>query len=184
MSQDQQYVTFGIDKEIFAIPVAVVKEILQVRTISRLPQAPAYLLGLMDVRGVGIPVIDMRARFGLPSVEATNRTRVIVIERDAGARSAMGLMADCVFEVTDLGGIDLQPPPAIGGKWRSDCVVGIGRRGEAFVIVLDLGHIARGREPGCRGSVGGLRAGRTSDAPWFEAVLAAYNASFVPNRDV
>ena len=146
MSHDHQYVTFGIDKEIFAIPVVVVKEILDLRTISRLPQAPAYLLGLMDVRGVGIPVIDLRLRLGLPSNEPTNRTRVIVIEGEKGARSAMGLLADCVFEVTDLGGVELQPAPAIGGKWRSECVIGIGRRDDAFVIVLDLNTLLDGED--------------------------------------
>jgi purine-binding chemotaxis protein CheW len=138
MAQDQQYVTFGIDREIFAIPVDLVREILDPQPISRLPRAPAYLLGLMDVRGAGLPIVDLRVRFGLPSVEPTNRTRVIILEGSGAGLPAVGLMTDCVFEVTNLGGLELQPPPAIGRKWRSDCVTGIGRRGDDFVIVLNL----------------------------------------------
>jgi purine-binding chemotaxis protein CheW len=138
MAQDQQYVTFGIDREIFAIPVDMVQEILDLQPISRLPRAPDYLLGLMDVRGAGMPIIDLRVKFGLPPVEPTNRTRVIILESTGAAYPAIGLVADCVFEVTNLGGLDLQPPPALGRKWRSDCVTGIGRRGDDFVIVLEL----------------------------------------------
>ena len=138
MAQDQQYVTFGIDREIFAIPVALVQEILDLQPISRLPRAPDYLLGLMDVRGTGLPIIDLRIKLGLKSIEPTNRTRVIILESAGESLPAVGLVMDCVFEVTNLGGLELQAPPSIGRKWRSDCVTGIGRRGDDFVIVLDL----------------------------------------------
>ena len=141
MAQDQQYVTFGIDKEIFAIPVTLVKEILDPGPVSRLPEAPDYLLGLMDVRGASIPIIDLRVRFGLSPIEPTPRTRVIILENWGEERSAIGFVTDCVFEVTDLGGIELQPSPSIGRRWRSDCVTGIGRREEKFVIVLDLDRL-------------------------------------------
>lgn len=141
MAQDQQYVTFGIDKETFGIPVDLVKEILDPGPISRLPRAPDYLLGLMDVRGASMPIIDLRIKFGLESIGMTPRTRIIILENWGAERSAVGFVADCVYEVTDLGGLDLQPPPAIGKKWRSDCVTGIGRRGQDFVIVLDLDRL-------------------------------------------
>lgn len=138
MAQDQQYVTFGIDREIFAIPVEIVQEILDLQPVARLPRAPPYLLGLMDVRGAGMPVIDLRVKFGLPPIEPTNRTRVIIVEDQGASHPAIGLVADCVFEVTKLGGLELQPPPALGRTWKSDCVKGIGRSGENFVIVLEL----------------------------------------------
>jgi purine-binding chemotaxis protein CheW len=85
-----------------------------------------------------MPIIDLRIKFGLPPVEPTNRTRVIILESTGVSYPAIGLVADCVFEVTNLGGLDLQPPPALGRKWKSDCVTGIGRRGDDFVIVLEL----------------------------------------------
>jgi purine-binding chemotaxis protein CheW len=141
MAQDQQYLTFGIDKETFGISVELVKEILDPGPISRLPRAPDYLIGLMDVRGASMPIIDLRVKFGLEPIDATPRTRIIILENWGGGRSAVGFVADCVFEVTDLGGLELQPPPAVGRRWRSDCVTGIGRRGQDFVIVLDLDRL-------------------------------------------
>ena len=73
------------------------------------------------------------------AVEATNRTRIIVVDTSIeGQKSRVGLVADCVFAVTDLGGGALEPPPAIGSRWRADYIVGVGRHGAAFVIVLDL----------------------------------------------
>lgn len=141
MSQDRQYVTFGIDREVFAIPVNSVQEILDLRQISRLPRAPDYVLGLMEVRDAGIPIIDLRVKLGLPAVDPTERTRVIVIEALSEERPTVGLVTDCVFEVTDLGGLELQPPPTVGRTWRSTAVIGIGRRDTDFVIVLDLDRL-------------------------------------------
>jgi len=139
MAQAIQYLTFGVDNERFAVPVEQVQEILDLRPISRIPHAPDYVVGLMDVRGIGMLLIDLRAKFGLARVEATNRTRVIVADTlIEGTKSRVGLVADCVFEVTDLGGGAFEPPPAIGSRWRADYIVGIGRHGRDFVIVLDL----------------------------------------------
>ena len=139
MAQVIQYLTFGVDNESFAVPVEQVQEILDLRPISRIPHAPDYVVGLMEIRGVGILLINLRAKFGLARVEATNRTRVIVADTlIEGTKSRVGLVADCVFEVTDLGGGAFEPPPAIGSRWRADYIVGIGRQGSDFVIVLDL----------------------------------------------
>ena len=80
MAQAIQYLTFGVDNERFAVPVEQVQEILDLRAVSRIPHAPDYVVGLMDVRGVGMLLIDLRAKFGLARVEATNRTRVIVAD--------------------------------------------------------------------------------------------------------
>ena len=148
MTQTTQYLTFGIDQERFALPVEKVQEILDLQPISRLPHAPAYVLGLMDVRGVGMLVIDLRTKFGLNRAEPTNRTRAIVVEAVIdGQTSPVGLVADCVFEVTDLGGKDLEPTPAIGSRWRADYIVGIGRHGPIFVIVLELDRLLSEAEP-------------------------------------
>jgi purine-binding chemotaxis protein CheW len=142
MAQASQYLTFGIEQERFALPVERVQEVLDMRPISRLPHAPNYVLGLTDVRGVGLLVIDLRLKFGLSRAETTNRTRIIVVEASIeGKRMAMGLVADCVFAVSDLDGAALEPPPAIGSRWRADFVIGVGRDGGAFIVVLDLDHL-------------------------------------------
>jgi purine-binding chemotaxis protein CheW len=142
MSETTQYITFGIDKERFALSVEKVREILDLQPISRLPHAPDYVLGLMDVRGVGMLVIDLRTKFGLERLPPTNRTRVIIVEAEIdGQKTPIGLVADCVFEVTDLGGTPLEPAPSIGGRWRAEYIVGIGRQGSAFAIVLKLDRL-------------------------------------------
>ena len=142
MSDLAQYVTLGIAEEIFAAPVEHVQEILESRVIARLPHAPTHFLGMIDVRGQGIPVIDLRVKLGLPQVVDTENTRIIVLQVTIGDRNVtLGLKTDRVFEVTVLDEAALQPPPEIGARWRSDCIVGIGRRHGAFVTVLDLNHL-------------------------------------------
>jgi purine-binding chemotaxis protein CheW len=142
MTEITQYITFGIDEERFALSVEKVREILDLQPISRLPHAPPYVLGLMDVRGIGMLVIDLRTKFGLQRVPATNRTRVIIVEAEIdGQKTPVGLVADCVFEVTDLGGTALEPAPSMGSRWRADYIAGIGRQASAFTIVLKLDRL-------------------------------------------
>jgi purine-binding chemotaxis protein CheW len=136
-----QYVTLGIAEEVFAAPVERVQEILDVRPVARLPHAPSYLLGMIDVRGQGIPVVDLRLKLGLPVAADTLATRIVVLRVKAGGREVvLGLKADRVFEVTVLDG-PLEPPPEIGVRWRSESIAGIGRRNGGFVTVLDLDHV-------------------------------------------
>lgn len=134
-----QYVTLGIDREVFAVEVHRVREILDVPPIAKLPNAPAYLLGMIDVRGECVPVIDLRAKLGFPAVDHTSHTRILVLEVEVGTRRlVLGLLADRVFEVTPLDGGGVEPPPEIGVRWRSEYIQGVGRRGDAFVVVFDL----------------------------------------------
>jgi purine-binding chemotaxis protein CheW len=134
-----QFVTLGIDRETFALPVETVREILDMCEISKLPNSPQQLLGMIDVRGTAVPVIDLRTKFGLPRIEATPSTRILVLEVPAQNRVVLiGLVADRVFEVTSLDGDRLDPAPEAGCRWRSEHISGIGRRAEKFVIVLDL----------------------------------------------
>lgn len=139
MAERAQYVTLGVAEELFAAPVGKVQEILDMRPIARLPQAPATLLGMIDVRGQGIPVVDLRLTLGLPAAPDTENTRIIVLAlagQDADLR--LGLRADRVFEVTILDDDALDPAPAVGGAWSGHCIAGIGRRNGQFVTVLDL----------------------------------------------
>jgi purine-binding chemotaxis protein CheW len=139
---DAQFVTLGIDREVFAVPVEAVVEILDMRPMFRLPEAPAYLAGLIDVRGRSVPVIDLRIKLGLPATAATETTRILVLEIGVGGRPlALGLIADRVFEVMALDIRQVEAPPDIGVKWRSDYISGIGRRDGGFVIIFDLPHL-------------------------------------------
>ncbi len=142
-----QYVTLGLDREVFAIEVEKVREILDMQPISKVPNAPPFMAGMVDVRGQGVPVIDLRVKLGLPAVPPTENTRIIVLEVPMGPkRRTMGLVADRVFEVTSLGEHRLEPPPEVGVRWRSDYIRAVGRREGAFVIVFDLAHLFSSEE--------------------------------------
>lgn len=142
MSENSQYVTLGIGEERFAVPVERVREILQMQPIARMPNAPVYFLGMIDVRGQGVPVVDLRLKLGLEKGQDTENTRIIVLQALLDGRElTLGLKTDRVFEVTELDGNQLEPPPEIGAVWRSDCITGIGRRNGLFVTVFDLSRL-------------------------------------------
>jgi purine-binding chemotaxis protein CheW len=142
MSGTSQFVTLGAAEEIYAAPVEKVQEILELRPISRLPNAPANLLGMIDVRSEGIPVLDLRATLGLPVTGDDENTRIVVLRFQADGRElTLALKTDRVFEVTVLDDETLSPPPPTGRRWDSRVIAGIGRRNGAFVTVLDLDRL-------------------------------------------
>jgi purine-binding chemotaxis protein CheW len=139
---EAQFVTLGIEHEVFGVPVDIVQEILDMRPVCRMPEAPPHVAGLIDVRGRAVPVIDLRVRLGLPAVPPTPGTRILVLDVTARARHlALGLIADRVFEVTSLDAGTIGPPPDIGSGWRCEYISGVGRRGDGFVIILDLSRL-------------------------------------------
>jgi len=144
---DAPFVTLGIGREVFAVPVSTVLEILDMQSIFKVPDAPSYLLGLIDLRGRSVPVIDLRLKLGLPAVETTPSTRILVLDAPVGGRQlVLGLVADRVFEVAALGGQGIEPPPDIGVRWRSDYIEGVARRGDSFVIIFNLASLFAGAE--------------------------------------
>lgn len=145
MAERIQYVTLGVAKELLAAPVSTVQEILDVRPIARLPQAPPNLLGMIDVRGQGIPVLDLRLTLGFEPAEDSENTRIVVLRIGSpGADLTVGLRADRVFEVTVLDQEALDPPPTLSANFQDHCIAGIGRRNGAFVTVLDLDKLLAG----------------------------------------
>ena len=142
MAGNIQYVTLGVAEELFAAPVEKVQEILDVSPIARLPQAPVNLLGMIDVRGQGVPVIDLRITLGLEAAEDTQNTRIVVLlVTSGGTERTVGLRADRVFEVTMLDDEALDPPPEVNGTWGERSITGIGRRLGRFVTVLDIDRL-------------------------------------------
>ncbi len=136
---EAQFVTLGLEREVFAVPVEAVREILDIRPVFHVPEAPRYMLGLIDLRGRSVPVLDLRAKLGLPQIEATETTRILVIETDVDGRPlVLGLVADRVIEVLAFSGTDIEPAPEIGVRWNSNYISGVGHRDESFVIIFDL----------------------------------------------
>jgi purine-binding chemotaxis protein CheW len=141
-ASEGQYVTLAIDREVFAVPVDTVLEILDMRQASRIPESPHYMLGLIDLRGRSIPVLDLRAKLGLPTVEPTEMTRILVLEVTiAGRQLVLGLVADRVIEVMALSASEIEPAPDIGVRWRSDYILGVGHRDGKFVIIFNVSRL-------------------------------------------
>lgn len=137
-----QYITFKLGDELFAINVSQVREVLEVTQITRVPTAPEYMRGVVNVRGKAIPVVDLRLRFGLPKNADTVHTRVIVMELDIdGEATVIGGIADSVHEVIELEPSQINPPPRIAMRWRTELIKGMGRRGDEFTIVLDINAV-------------------------------------------
>lgn len=142
MAETAQYLTLGLAGETFGISIRNVREILDMRPISRLPHAPHFLLGMIDVRGSGYPIVDLRLKLDLPSVTATDATRIIILDVPIGDHVVgVGFVADCVYEVTDIDESTMEPVPSVGGRWQSDYIAGIGRKGDKFVIIFDLARL-------------------------------------------
>lgn len=138
MAVHAQYVTLGACGEVFAVPVERVQEILDARPISRQPHMPAAMLGIIDVRGRTIPVLDLCHAIGFAPAADTGNTRILVLTLEVGSDQAtLAARVDRVFEVTSLDA-PLEPAAANGDGWAATCVAGIGRRHGAIVTVLDI----------------------------------------------
>ena len=143
-----QTIVFGIGDELFALPIGVVREILDYRTGFRVPTAPDWLIGLCDVRGQSVPMVDFRICLGLPPIVATLTTRVLVFEADTGGARPLdiGLVVDRVVDVSEWAREAIEPVPDTGTAWRSRHVTSVLRRDGDFVGLLDLRGILAGME--------------------------------------
>jgi purine-binding chemotaxis protein CheW len=145
--QAGDFVTLAVGQEVFAVPVAYVREILDYRAPFKIPEGPDYLLGLIDVRGRGTPMIDLRARLGLPSTVPDGATRILVLDVPVGGRLlGLGLVADRVIEVASFAATEIDGAPEIGVAWRSDYIAGVVRRKDGFVVLFDLPKLLTGSE--------------------------------------
>ncbi|TNC52000.1 chemotaxis protein CheW [Rubellimicrobium rubrum] len=137
---NQPVVTFGLESSLFGLPVALVQEILDPRPVSRLPHAPSHLMGVTDVRGSSVAVIDLRTYLGEPMRPDAADTRIMVLKLDRdGAALLVALRVDRVIEVTSLDDDRLEPlAEAALLNWDQRMVEGIGRRNGTFVTVLRL----------------------------------------------
>lgn len=136
---DIQAVTLALGREVFAVPIEVVREILDYAEPFGVPDGPAYLLGITDVRGRAVPTLDLRVKLGLPRVEPTSSTRILVLDVPLEGRTlSLGLVADRVIEVVTIARDALGPAPEIGVAWRSDYIEGVVRRDDGFVILFNL----------------------------------------------
>ena len=142
ITEAAQYITFKLGQEMFAINVAQVREVLELPQITKVPSAPDYMRGVVNVRGKAIPVVDLRLKFGLAQAADTVNTRVVVMELGIdGESTVVGGIADSVHEVIELEPGQIEPPPSLAMRWRTELIRGMGRRGDQFIIILDISAV-------------------------------------------
>ncbi|WP_196772870.1 chemotaxis protein CheW [Pseudodesulfovibrio alkaliphilus] len=133
-----QLVTFSIGEEEFGVNILQVQEIIRTMEITKVPRAPAFVEGVINLRGKVIPIVDMRSRFGLRAKEHDKYTRIIVIEIDM---IIVGFVVDAVSEVLRLPANAVQPPPPVVAGMDADYIDGVGKLDERLLILLDLNSL-------------------------------------------
>jgi len=142
IKETAQYITFKLGDELFAINVSQVREVLDLSLITKVPTAPDFMRGVVNVRGNAIPVVDLRLKFGLPKAPDTVQTRIVVLELELdGEAVVLGGLADSVHEVIELEPSQINEPPRIGMRWRTELIQGMGKRGDQFIIILDIARV-------------------------------------------
>lgn len=137
-SSTKSYLTFNLGKESFALVVDSVIEILELTTITEVPQSPHFMRGIINLRGNVLPVIDTRIKFGLPTVEDTLKTRVIVLEiKGKNGRLRVGAVVDVATEVIDINREDILPPPSMEDYERAEFIEGVIKKNESFIMILN-----------------------------------------------
>lgn len=137
-----QVVEFALGDEVFAVPVTLVREILDYSQPFHVPNGPGYFVGLTDVRGEGVPTVDLRIRLGLPPAEPTLATRILILDMALPDRTlSLGVVIDRVLGVTTMETAQIEKAPDIGVRWNSDYITGVVRREYGFVVIVDVASI-------------------------------------------
>lgn len=138
-----KYMTFRLAGEDYGLQILHVRELIGVQEITRVPGAPSYLRGVLNLRGKVVPVIDLRLRFGMAPAEVTEQSVIIVVQvRHAGGELVIGALVDEVLEVRDISASNTEPPPALGINAVSpDFILGVGKVDRRVVFLLDVDRV-------------------------------------------
>lgn len=138
----QQYLTFVLGREMFALNILNIKEIIEYGQLTEVPKMPGFIRGVINLRGAVVPVIDMAARFDKPSAEITRKTCIVIIEvaHEEGTQ-VVGVMVDAVNEVVDIESANIEPAPSFGANIRADFIEGMGKIEGKFVIILNVNSV-------------------------------------------
>ncbi|WP_320006096.1 chemotaxis protein CheW [Maridesulfovibrio sp.] len=141
-STTNQYLTFTLNKDIYALDIASVREVLELTPITRIPRTPKFMRGVINLRGHAVPVVDMRLKFGMSRTEDTINTCIIIVEVSFdGESTVMGALADSVREVIELTENMIEEPPRMGTTIKTEFIRGMGKQDDDFVIILDINKI-------------------------------------------
>lgn len=137
-----QYLTFSLGEEMFAIGIQRVREIIEYANVTTVPMMPSFVRGVINLRGSVVPVIDLSARFGRGVSEVHRRTCIVIIEIEhEGVQQELGVVVDAVSEVLDIPGEEIEPAPTFGANIRTDFISGMGKVRGSFVILLNVDRV-------------------------------------------
>ena len=137
-----QYLTFALAGEMYAVGILNVKEIIEYGNLTEIPRVPAFIRGVINLRGAVVPVVDLAVMFGGKVSRVQKRTCNVIVEiRTEDAKHDLGIMVDAVSEVLEINGSDIEPPPSFGTKIRADFIAGMGKVAGKFVIILDIQQV-------------------------------------------
>jgi purine-binding chemotaxis protein CheW len=151
-----QFLTFLLGSDMFAIGILAIKEIIEYEGVTAVPQMPACIGGVINLRGTAVPVMDLARRLGRTPSPVGKRTCIIVVEvATAGGPFVIGILVDAVNAVLDIGAADIEPAPAFGAQVRAELLQGIGKVQGRFVLLLNVQHVVSASEIG---AMAGLEA--------------------------
>ncbi len=130
-----QYLTFSLRSRLYGVPISIVREINQVGDITPVPQTPEYVVGIMNLRGKVIPVVDLKMKFKMEKTVYTRETCIIVIE---GAHGHIGTIVDSVSEVFELASSNIEPPPTLGNEDILDYLIGVGKVDNKVILLINI----------------------------------------------
>ncbi|WP_417582160.1 chemotaxis protein CheW [Nitrincola sp.] len=141
-SEMQQYLTFMLTGETYAIGILGIKEIIEYGQLTEVPNMPSFIRGVINLRGAVVPVVDLAARFNKGTTALTRRTCIVIIEViSANEQQVIGVMVDAVNEVLEISPSEIEPPPSFGAKIRADFIAGMGKVNGRFIIMLDVDKV-------------------------------------------
>ena len=142
-----QYLSFTLKDELYAVNIATVREVLEYTKITKLPKTADFMKGIINLRGQGVPVIDLAIKFGMDETPIDKETAIIVMDVDTeDGEVIVGALADTVHEVIDLPSNKVEQAPRFGTSLATEFIQGIGTLDDGFVIILDIGRIFNGDE--------------------------------------
>lgn len=147
MEKEGKYLTFALAKEEYGLEILKVREIFGYMEITAVPQTPDYVKGVINLRGQVIPIIDLRAKFGMETIDVTEETCIIVVEITQGDHKFnTGIVVDHVQEVLDIAGENIEETPQFGSSVNTDFILGMGKIGDSVKILLDIDKVLAGAD--------------------------------------
>ena len=142
IAETTQYLTFKLAGEVFALDISKVREVMDFTKVTKVPQTPDFMLGVINLRGSVVPVVDMRLKFGMTMTEKSVNTCIIIVEIELdGETTVLGALADSEQEVMDLDPDQIEPAPRIGTRLNTKFIKGMGKRDKQFIIILDIDKV-------------------------------------------